>query len=63
MQLTEIATQRVILNLLSNQDYRAEVLSLINTQFMDYAIDFLVAWQRPNCVIAPLTGIGTSASL
>jgi hypothetical protein len=40
MQLTDISTQRVILNLLSNQDYRAEVLALINTQFMDYAIDF-----------------------
>jgi len=40
MQLTDIATQRVILSLLSNQDYRTEVLTLINTQFMDYAIDF-----------------------
>lgn len=40
MRLTDVVTERVIKNLINNQDHRVEVLALINAEFLQYAIDF-----------------------
>lgn len=40
MRLTDVVTQKVIRRLINNQDYRVEVLALINAAFLQYAIDF-----------------------
>ncbi|MFQ3609958.1 MAG: CfrBI family restriction endonuclease [Fimbriimonadales bacterium] len=40
MTITQAATLRIIRKLIKGEDYRSEVLTLINTQFLDYAIGF-----------------------
>ncbi|MDX2044048.1 MAG: CfrBI family restriction endonuclease [Acidobacteriota bacterium] len=40
MTLTDEVTKRIITRLVSGQDYRIEVVSLINTKFLEYAIEF-----------------------
>ena len=38
--LSEEVAKRIILKLLKGEDYRIEIISLINTEFLQYAIDF-----------------------
>ncbi len=40
MKLTDVVTQKIIRLVMNHQDYRVEVLALINAEFMQYAIDF-----------------------
>jgi len=40
MKLQDIVTQRVIRRLIHNVDYRVEILSLIDAEFLQYVIDF-----------------------
>ena len=40
MNLTAQITKRIIKNLLNGDDYRVEIVSLINANFLQYAIDF-----------------------
>jgi len=40
VKLTDAVIKKVILKALKSEDYHAEILSLINTNFMEYAIDF-----------------------
>lgn len=40
MTLTDEVTKRIIARLLTNQDYRIEIVALINARFLEYAIDF-----------------------
>jgi DNA modification methylase len=40
MRLTDIVVQNVITKLLHGQDYRTEILALINAQFLRYVIEF-----------------------
>lgn len=40
MTLTDEVTKRIITRLVSGQDYRIEVVSLINAKFLEYAIEF-----------------------
>ena len=40
MTLTDITAQNIIRKLLAGEDYRIEVVNLINAQFLQYAIDF-----------------------
>lgn len=40
MKFSDVAIAQIISKVLQGQDYRADVLSLINTQFLEYAIGF-----------------------
>jgi len=40
MTLTETVTKKIIARLIKGQDYRIEVVTLINAMFLQYAIDF-----------------------
>ena len=40
MTLTQIAADKVVIKLLLGQDYRIEIVSLIESQFLEYAVDF-----------------------
>lgn len=40
MTLTDAVTQNIIRRLLHGQDYRVEIVALINAEFLQYAIDF-----------------------
>jgi len=40
MTLTEQVTKKIILKLLKGEDYRIEIVSLINAEFLQYSIDF-----------------------
>jgi len=40
MKLTSVVTQKIIKRLLTGDDYRVEVLTLINAQFLEFAIEF-----------------------
>lgn len=40
MTITESVIQRIIVRLLKGQDYRIEIVTLINAEFLQYAIDF-----------------------
>ena len=40
MTISQSAILRVIRRLLLGEDYRSEIIALINTAFLDYAIDF-----------------------
>lgn len=40
MTITDNVTQRIIERLLKGQDYRIEIITLINAEFLQYAIDF-----------------------
>lgn len=40
MTLSEAVTKKIITRLLKSQDYRIEIVSLINTTFLQYVIDF-----------------------
>ncbi len=40
MNLSNVVIKRIIQKIVQGQDYRAEILSLINTTFVEYAIDF-----------------------
>jgi len=40
MRLTDVVIQNVIMKLLHGQDYRTEILALINAQFLQYVIEF-----------------------
>lgn len=40
MTMTDNMTQRIIERLLKGQDYRIEIVTLINAEFLQYAIDF-----------------------
>lgn len=40
MTLTEQVTKNIIKRLLNSQDYRIEIVALINAQFLQFAIDF-----------------------
>ncbi len=40
MTLTDIVIQKVIVRLLQGQDYRTEILALINASFLQYVIEF-----------------------
>ena len=40
MTLTEQATKNIIKNLLNGDDYRIEIVTLINAEFLQFAIDF-----------------------
>jgi hypothetical protein len=41
MTLTDAVIQRIIVKLLHGEDYRIEIITLIDSEFMDYAIRFL----------------------
>lgn len=40
MTLTEQVTKNIIKRLLKGQDYRIEIVALINAEFLQFAIDF-----------------------
>ena len=40
MTLTEQVTKNIIKRLLNGQDYRIEIVALINAEFLQFAIDF-----------------------
>jgi hypothetical protein len=40
MTLSDEVTKRIIRKLLKAEDYRIEVVNLINTEFLQFAIDF-----------------------
>ena len=40
MTLTDAVIHTIIRKLVHGQDYRIEVVALINAQFLDYAVDF-----------------------
>lgn len=40
MTLTDIALRKIIHRLIKGQDYRVEIVTLINSEFLQYAIDF-----------------------
>ena len=40
MTLTDQVTKNIIRKLISGKDYRIEVVTLINAEFLQYAIDF-----------------------
>lgn len=40
MQLDDIGIQKVITRLLNGQDYRVEILALIDSEFLQYAVEF-----------------------
>lgn len=40
MQITDAVTQKIITKLLKGQDYRIEVITLLNAEFLEYCIDF-----------------------
>ncbi|NPV87236.1 MAG: CfrBI family restriction endonuclease [Anaerolineae bacterium] len=40
MTLTESIIKKIIIHLLKGEDYRIEIISLINAEFLQYAIDF-----------------------
>lgn len=40
MTLTQTVTKKIISKLIKGQDYRIEIVSLINAEFLQYAIDF-----------------------
>lgn len=40
MTLTEAVTKKIILKLIKGEDYRIEIVTLINARFLQYAIDF-----------------------
>lgn len=42
MKLSTADTQRIIVQLLKNQDHRAIILALINAEFLEYAISFFI---------------------
>ena len=40
MTLTDVVTERIIRRLLKSQDYRIEIITLINAEFLQYSLDF-----------------------
>lgn len=48
MTVTGIVIKNIIRKLLAGQDYRSEVLSLINAEFLQYVVDFFkrIAWAK-----------------
>lgn len=40
MTLTESVAKNIIQKLIKGQDYRIEIITLINAEFLQYAIDF-----------------------
>jgi len=40
MTLTEQVAKNIIIKLLKGEDYRIEIVTLINAQFLQYSIDF-----------------------
>jgi len=40
MTLTETVTKKIITRLIKSQDYRIEIVTLLNATFLQYAIDF-----------------------
>lgn len=40
MTLTDTVTQRIITKLIKGQDYRIEIVTLIDAEFLQYVIDF-----------------------
>ena len=40
MTLTETVVKNIIIKLIKGQDYRIEVVTLIDAEFLQYAIDF-----------------------
>ena len=40
MTLTETVTKNIIKKLINGEDYRIEIVTLINAEFLQYAIDF-----------------------
>ena len=48
MTLTEQITKRIIKKLINGEDYRIEIVTLIDAEFLQFVIDFLEGWQRQN---------------
>lgn len=40
LTITNVVIKKIILRLIKNQDYRIEVITLINAEFLQYAIEF-----------------------
>ncbi|OQB86093.1 MAG: CfrBI restriction endonuclease [Chloroflexi bacterium ADurb.Bin120] len=38
--LTEVVTKKLIYRLINSQDYRSEIITLINSEFLQFAVDF-----------------------
>ena len=48
MTVTGIVIKNIIRKLLAGQNYRSEVLTLINAEFLQYVVDFFkrIAWAK-----------------
>lgn len=53
MTVTGIVIKNIIRKLLAGQDYRSEVLTLINAEFLQYVVDFFkrIAWAKSELLV------------
>lgn len=40
MTITDVVVKKIIRRLINGQDYRAEIVTLINAEFLQYVVDF-----------------------
>jgi DNA-dependent RNA polymerase auxiliary subunit epsilon len=58
MTLTEQVAKNIIRKLLKGEDYRIEVVTLINAEFLQFAIDFFKKMLKQNFKVKTLRWIG-----
>ncbi len=53
--------RNIVYKLILGQDYRSEVVALVDAQFLEYAIDFFKRVAEPKCVSSKLPSTGINA--